>query len=94
MTRPESFIVFGEIISVEYVKGLDSYGVYDRQHKTIQIRDCLTGDELTCTLIHELGHAIEDRLSFLQAIDEGVFEIVNDNYAKCLVENFTIIYNK
>ena len=90
---PKSLLVFGETIPIELKKGMrdeGTLGEYNKETKIITMDADLPNDELMLTLLHEMGHAIEDRVSISQAIDKDVFEIITDTFAKCLVENFSI----
>ena len=57
----------------------------------IEIDDSLEGDELLQTDLHEFFHAVNERLGFIQtSISEDLWEIIVDNYARALVENYEI----
>lgn len=68
----------------------DLNGYFDPTKNQIVIDENLKESEYYKTLIHETIHAAFHRASIIQAIDEGVEEIICDLVATVLTENFRI----
>ena len=93
MKRPDLFQVFGQIIPVEYVEpeSIDNdYGEYCRKNKDIKINKSIDSEELMATLVHELGHALSDRVGLRQAINHELEEIMCEAFAVVITENFKL----
>lgn len=94
MRRKDLVLVFGQPIPIEYVESFeehdDKQGDYDVESQEIRLAAALKGDALTIATIHEMGHALFQRLSFSEAIDSQTEEIIIDTFAKMMVENFKI----
>lgn len=94
MKKLELIDIYGWTVSIENVEGLiennSSQGEYCSESKTIKIDKSLTGYDYQVCLIHECLHALFDRLSFNQAIEIGLEEVMCDNLSKWLIENFRI----
>lgn len=57
----------------------------------LEIEETLTGAEETQTELHEFFHAVNERLGFVQtSISEDLWELIVENYARALVENYEI----
>ncbi len=86
--------VFGELVEVQHVDGLkesESFmGDYDVDLKLIRLDSNLEGDDYWKTLIHELGHAIFDRGGGRQGVDSQAEEILVDQIAVVICENFKL----
>jgi len=87
-------MIFGECVEIREVDNLlhdeQTAGDYCSRTKTIRIDSSLRGDEFLTTLIHELVHALSDRISIRQALDHQTEEIIADTFAKAIVENFRL----
>lgn len=96
MTRPKVFRrlnVFGKSIPVFKVTGLmdkDAYGYYSEEHQQIGIDADLKGDMLEHTIIHELFHAVLDRLHCQQQMAPEFLEVVVENLALSVIDNFKV----
>lgn len=96
MTRPKAFRkaqVFGKSIPVFKVQGLletNTYGYYDGSTKEIGVDERLKGDDLEHTVIHELFHATLDRLHCQQQMSEEFLEVVIENLAAAVIDNFRV----
>jgi BarA-like signal transduction histidine kinase len=66
-------------------------GFYDITEKVIYIDPAIKGAERMQTILHEFGHAVMYRTAMQQTkIPHEVFEIIVDNFATALTENFNI----
>lgn len=94
MKKPDLLIVFGEVVPVEYPEGLmiehEAQGEYCSIRKKINIDPGLEGEDLDMCVVHELFHALADRISLNQAISKELEEILADTVAKVIVENFKL----
>ena len=94
MKNAKSLDVFGLLVPVDFMedlqKEIDADGQYCAINKTIKIDESLEGLELDMTMIHELGHAIFDRIGLGQGVSKEFEETVVDSFATCLAENFII----
>jgi len=66
--------------------------VFDTQ--TILVKKDLPQDVFNITLIHEMLHAFMNRLSYENAITRQTEELLIDQIAKLMVENFKITKRK
>lgn len=94
MKKIRSLHIFGKRVPVKYVKNMankeEAHGEYDSSTGTIRICSDQTNKEMIHTLIHEAMHALSDRTGIRQAIDSGVEEILAENVATMITENFKI----
>jgi Zn-dependent peptidase ImmA (M78 family) len=88
------FNVYGQKIIVKKIKNLRStgaYGTYNPKTKQIEIDASLKGELLVHTLLHELIHALCDRLGYHNAmLSHDLEELIADNIPSMLLENFTV----
>lgn len=86
--------VFGQLTPVEYVKDYAEdeghAGDYDTKLKIITIDKNLDSSERLSTLLHEMGHALFDRIGLTQGVSKEYEETVVESYAKMIVENFNL----
>lgn len=86
--------VFGDIVPVYKQHGLMAatgwMGCYDPNSKIIKIDSDLVGYDFETTLVHEIFEAAWFRLSFGQAVDDKLKEVIIDNLSKAVVENFNL----
>lgn len=80
-------------ISIEDI-GTEDAGRYYEKLNLIKIAPHLKGDDLMHTLLHEVGHAILVRTGVRQAIEDQVHEVIVENMATALLENFDIKLKK
>lgn len=67
-------------------------GKYVYDEKTIYVNSTLNRETQHVTLIHEFLHAVFDRAGLTQAkITSDAQEIICDQFAKALTENFKVI---
>jgi len=91
---PPKFVlnVFGSRVPVKIVKDLTlnsgALGYYFK--KEIAIDAGQSSDDMCKTLIHECTHALFDRVGLNQAISREVEEIVAENFANLIFENFKV----
>lgn len=86
-------IVFGKTIPIDYkdLEGENYDGLYNYKTQHIEIDKKLKGDYKTAVIIHELLHAMWDRIAFNQAnIPHSLQEILIENTCTMLIENFNI----
>jgi len=90
---PKTLNVYGQKIPVKPVKGLSEQGVagvFRYIENDILIDSKLNIKDKEETLLHELGHALINRISLNQVLGQEVEEIIVDNFAKTILENFTL----
>ncbi len=83
--------IFGKTYKIEYkdLTGLPYQGQFKHHESIITVHNKLKGYELQQTLMHELLHAVLDRLSLSDVIESRVEEILVDSIATFLCENFS-----
>lgn len=86
------FNIFGTKIKVvkKDLSQAGFLGLYYNDKKKIEITTGLDKQTELETIIHEFVHAVFDRLSYRQAINIQLEELICDQLAKSLCENFTI----
>ena len=89
----KTLMVFGKKIRVKETT-LDeaTMGLYKHSQSEIQIKK--DSEDMMHTLIHELGHAICCRGSLQQAISPELEEILVDQFATVITENFNLEFKK
>lgn len=92
MKLPEKLTVFGMDFRVcdshEDSEGYSGYCCFETN--TIYVNPEQPVREQMVTLLHELGHAVFKRCSINQVVDENIEEIIVDNMAIAICENFQI----
>ncbi len=92
--KPTKLKVVGKKINVKYVDDLikedETDGEYSESTGSIKIDSSLKDNKLFAALLHEMGHALFDRVSIKQGIQSQAEEIIVDTYAKVILENFTL----
>lgn len=89
--------VFGKIIPVFKVKGLiaqDVYGYYSEEHEQIGVDADIKGDVLEHTVIHEMFHAVLDRLHCQQQMPPEFVEVIVENLAQSIIDNYSVRWRK
>lgn len=87
------FMVFGIKINVFYKNLRDhgNAGLYYYGEKKIELDDKLSRSDENITAMHELFHATSDRLGLKNTgLKHEIEEIIVDNFAKVIDENFVI----
>jgi hypothetical protein len=86
--------IFGKIVPVYLAKDLVTdqpvFGCFDPATWTIYLDDSQTKPELLETLIHEMGHALMQRLYLVGVIDPKIIEIIVEGYTHVMIENFKL----
>lgn len=85
-----SLNIYGKRVKIHRKSLKKLHGEFDREDYTITLERKLEGEDLIVTLLHETLHAILDRTSITHEISDELEELICDNVAKCLVENFDI----
>ena len=86
-----NFEVFGKKYKVMKEKDLDSDGAFYPDTKTIKVKTCIKGRNLTHTYLHEIFHAFVDRLNLESAnLSPDLEEMIADNFPEVLLDNFEI----
>lgn len=85
---PKRFIVFGQIVRVEFAKLDLSIGGLCHPKGLIQINEELDESMVQQVLLHEFVHAVFGRVSLYQAITPEVEELIAESISKALCENF------
>lgn len=69
----------------------EQIGLCDNENKTISVRRDLNGDEYTKVLVHEIVHAVINRVSIDQGkLSHDLEEILCGVLSTALVENFML----
>lgn len=85
--------IFGKEYRVMKAKRLAESGTaayVDFNNKLIVVDSELVGEDYWVAIMHEVYHALVDRISLDQVIKDQLEEIVVDVFAKCLIENFKL----
>jgi len=93
---PEFYYIFGHTFEIiirtkEEPGGLDwdnDDGNFSEDGEFIELRDDLNEEELTSAFYHELGHMMFWRAGVLQALEDGVAEIIVEQYGTLMRELF------
>jgi len=92
---PQKIVIFGRNIAVKLVKTIqddaDCLGLYDASTGIIYIQRDLEGDLLQETFLHEVFHAIVERVGLRQALDMDAEEMLVEMLAKAINEAFLIM---
>lgn len=92
--KKKSFIwnIFGQKVNGSFkdISETQYAGFYDRTKKEVVIHTKLDKQTENITLVHECVHALFDRLGYVNAINLQTEELICDQIAKCLCENFDI----
>jgi Zn-dependent peptidase ImmA (M78 family) len=88
--------IYGQKTQVSQVRDLPNsvLGVYQRDHGSILICEKQPEDEKEDTLIHETVHAIFSRAGLNQAIGYDIEEVICQQIATTLTENFNFTLKK
>jgi Zn-dependent peptidase ImmA (M78 family) len=83
--------IFGKTYKIEYkdLTGMPYQGQFKHEDALIVIHSKLGDYEKQQTLMHEMLHAVLDRLSISDVVDERIEEILVDSIATFLCENFS-----
>ena len=89
--------VLGLVIPIERddirLQALGAMGAYDYGEKTIYLQsEYDSADELVSTLVHEMGHAVLDRVG--GTLGGTLEEILVETIALVITENFQLILRK
>lgn len=88
MSKPAYFDIFGKRIYIQYKKlEEDMYGEYKSKEGIIEIDESLDGELLYDTLVHELIHALFDRVGIGHVVQHDVEEIICRCAAAVFIEN-------
>ncbi len=90
---PKTLSIHGKTIPVKLHKGLSEQniaGVYRYVENDILIESRMNMHDKLETLLHEAGHALINRVSINQVISSDTEEIIVDNFAKMIMENFEL----
>lgn len=96
--------VFGTLVPIFKVKGLldgsaipdlgSAYGYFQDDTKEIGVDAGLRGDALEGTVLHELFHATLDRLHIQQQLSRQMVEVIVENLAVAVVDNYHLRWRK
>ena len=86
---PKKVMILGEPWKI-VIKDIPGYeGLCDREEKVIYLDPSLSEANMIQTYLHEIFHAIWHRVSLNQTnIDPNLQEIIVDNFATWLAENY------
>lgn len=90
MKKPTVINVFGQTYKIKYddMSKTEACGMTDNIHRLIIIDKSLDGDDLRHTLLHEYFHAVLYRTSIVQSLSHELEEIIVDQIATFLVDNY------
>jgi Zn-dependent peptidase ImmA (M78 family) len=98
MKIPRSINIFGKDCKIVKVKDLvkkhEAYGRFKHSNFTIELDSKISGELLRVTFLHELLHAVFERLMLNDDFDEKTEEKLCDQIATFLAENFIIYLKK
>src|SRR6185503_14025827 len=96
--------VFGTLVPIYRVKGLmagsalpelgQAFGYFHEETKVIGVDADLKGDALEGTVLHELFHATLDRLHVQQQLSRALVEVIVENLAVAVVDNYRLRWRK
>lgn len=90
---PKFLNIFGLKVKLKVTSDLpeNAAGLYIPIKSLIKISpEHPSKDEVMHTLLHESGHAMFYRISIHQSVSREMHEIIVDNFATMLIENFDI----
>jgi len=94
MKKGACVIIFGEIIPVakkEWLReDMEADAYFDDRTLEIFIEEELDEEQAMKALIHEVGHAMFNRIGFSQGISKDLEETIVEAYSTMIVENFNI----
>jgi len=94
MKNIKSVDIFGSLVPIDFMdnlhKEIDADGVFCEVNKTIKIDSSLEDMILVATILHEVGHAIFDRIGLGQGVAKEYEETLVEAFATCITENFII----
>ena len=92
MSKPKKLKILGLIVPIKYkdLSGEDYVGTYDRINKNIELHSKMKLNEFMPALLHEFGHALFDRSGLRQGVESDLEEVIVENFANALCENFNI----
>ena len=98
-TFPKKFKlnIFGLTVSVETTNKLMEKGVsglYMAQESKILVDTGQFKGDAVQTLLHEIGHSVIDRTGIRQTLSDELEEVIVDNIATAITENFTLSLKK
>lgn len=83
--------VFGAKVPVFRPGDLEEVnGFFDPNTKVIAIDSSLKGEELERTVMHEVLHALLDRLYIDSQLDEKLVEVIIENICGVVFDNFKV----
>lgn len=89
--------IFGQEVTIKYhqqpitMDDKPVYGVYHKESHHIDIGPHNTERELIQTIIHELSHALSDRVGIWQtSLSHDVHEAIVETYSKFIFEQFIL----
>lgn len=91
MVVPKSVKIFGQRFKVKVVPLHGYLGLCDRATNTLYVESNQSEKEIYQTLLHEIGHAVVGRTGIAQALSPEVEEIIVENIATAIIENFEFI---
>lgn len=91
MSIPKSLKIFGLKFKVKVAPLSGILGLCDRLTSTIYIEANQSDTDKMQTLLHEVGHAVFGRVGLVQGISPELEEVIVENIATALVENFEIV---
>jgi hypothetical protein len=72
----------------------DVVGVYIPEAKTIGVASGARGEDLEKVCMHEILHAMMDRLYIDSQVDEKLVEVIIENSCQVIFENFKVKWRK
>ena len=91
MVLPKSVKIFGQRFKIKVMPLHGYLGLCDRAAKIIYVESNQTESEIYQTLLHEIGHAVIGRTGIVQALSPELEEIIVENIATAIIDNFEFI---
>ena len=82
--------VYGKEIKVIEKDLNEAYGYYDPKKNIIELKKDMKQDQKVSTLVHEIGHALLDRLGISGDLGDIVEHAIVYGFEQVLSENFEI----
>jgi Zn-dependent peptidase ImmA (M78 family) len=90
--RPKRLFVFGKACEITYLEHIEDgiAGEFDPETYKIKININLDAETVLITIVHEICHALFYRLNYHSFLTENEIELLCDQFAVMIVENFDL----
>lgn len=91
-------MIFGKKTPVKVIKNLIKdhgvHGLFSKEKNNILIAEDQSKEDATQTLIHEITHSVFSRAGVNQSISHEIEEVIAEQIATVITENFTLSLKK